>query len=442
MTSRKQAIVVGGGAGGVSAGFRLHEAGFEVRLFESSDRLAGRTATERIDGYIVDIGAGILPGTYAAVQRLVEDAGLPDLLDRMTAPTAVVRDGELHYLPLSEMVRAMLKTRLLGLRSKLLLTRVAATTLKMYRHLDFENLGRAAPYDTETLADYARRELNAELLDYLLNPVQKMMYVIPADAASVVDFFWCAKNLLNPRAYCVRGGMDQLCERIARPFDVRLRTPVLNVSESAEGVSVETQDADGGTQRHHAEVCVIATPSAVTAKIHSGLKAEQRGFLQGLDYSKLVDVHLFLKQRPAHPAVVIMVPDATDRDLCGLVLEHNKGTDRAPPGKGMIRLLLTDRWAREVWACSDEEAARRALDKAIKVLPELAGLVESTYVHRWDAVATMSRPGCYAALRDFVDGLDPRARVQLAGDFYALGSVNTAVTAGENAARRLIEQHR
>lgn len=437
----KTAIVVGGGVGGISAAFRLQQAGFAVRLFESEARLSGRTATERFDSFIVDIGAGILPGTYDAVQRLVRDAGLPQLLDRMSAPTAICRDGQLHYLPLSDMVAAMLKTRLLGWRSKLLLTRVAATTLKMYRALDFENLGRAAPYDTETLAAYARRELNAELLDYLLNPVQKMMYVIPAASASVVDFFWCAKNLLHPRAYSLRGGMDQLCMQIGRTLDVQLQTRVTQLSETGGAVEVETQSADGGTQRHRADVCVLATPSRVSAAIHAGLTPAQRSFLDGLNYSKLVDVHLFLKQRPAHTAVVVMVPDATDRDLCGLVLEHNKGVDRAPPGKGLVRLLLTDRWAREVWSLSDEDACRLALDKATKVLPELAGLVESHYVHRWDAVATMSRPGSYVELQAFVDSLDPRSRIQLAGDFYALGSVNTAVTAGERCARRLIEHY-
>ncbi len=194
-----RAIVVGGGASGISAAFRLQQAGFAVRVLESENHLGGRTATKRFGEFIVDIGAGILPGSYAALQRLMRDAGLSELLDDMSAPTAVCRDGRIHLLPLNSMIGAMLKTRLLGWRSKLLLARIAASALRMFPSLDFDNLGRAAAHDTQTLADYAQRHLNEELLEFLLNPVQKMMYVIPASTASVVDFFGVR------RTCCIRG---------------------------------------------------------------------------------------------------------------------------------------------------------------------------------------------------------------------------------------------
>ena len=51
------AIVIGAGAGGMSAAAHLVAAGRKVLLVESLDRLGGRASSEEIDGFIVNRGA-------------------------------------------------------------------------------------------------------------------------------------------------------------------------------------------------------------------------------------------------------------------------------------------------------------------------------------------------------------------------------------------------
>ncbi len=55
--SRYDAVVVGAGAGGMSAAARLIAAGKKVLLVERLDRLGGRASSEVIDGHIVNVGA-------------------------------------------------------------------------------------------------------------------------------------------------------------------------------------------------------------------------------------------------------------------------------------------------------------------------------------------------------------------------------------------------
>jgi protoporphyrinogen oxidase len=43
--------VVGAGIAGLSAALRLRQSGAEVTVFESSDRVGGRTSSETQDGY-------------------------------------------------------------------------------------------------------------------------------------------------------------------------------------------------------------------------------------------------------------------------------------------------------------------------------------------------------------------------------------------------------
>ena len=54
---RYDAVVIGAGAGGMSAAARLVAAGKKVLLTERLDRLGGRASSETIDGHIVNIGA-------------------------------------------------------------------------------------------------------------------------------------------------------------------------------------------------------------------------------------------------------------------------------------------------------------------------------------------------------------------------------------------------
>lgn len=56
-TARYDAVVIGAGAGGMSAAARLTAAGKRVLLVERMNRLGGRASSEIIDGHIVNIGA-------------------------------------------------------------------------------------------------------------------------------------------------------------------------------------------------------------------------------------------------------------------------------------------------------------------------------------------------------------------------------------------------
>lgn len=67
------AVVIGAGAGGLSAAARLVAARKKVLVVESRDRLGGRASSEMIDGFIVNIGAiaiergGVFEETFALI---------------------------------------------------------------------------------------------------------------------------------------------------------------------------------------------------------------------------------------------------------------------------------------------------------------------------------------------------------------------------------------
>jgi phytoene dehydrogenase-like protein len=69
------AIVIGAGAGGVSAAARLTEAGYRTLLIESHDRVGGRASTRDVDGFLLNTGALAIE-LDGAVAELYKDLGL------------------------------------------------------------------------------------------------------------------------------------------------------------------------------------------------------------------------------------------------------------------------------------------------------------------------------------------------------------------------------
>jgi len=94
MDSKYDVIVIGAGAGGMSAAARLVADGRKVLLLEASDRVGGRASSEQIDGFTVNIGA-IAIERGGVFEQTFESIGVP--LDiREPDPGTVFRiDGKL-----------------------------------------------------------------------------------------------------------------------------------------------------------------------------------------------------------------------------------------------------------------------------------------------------------------------------------------------------------
>src|SRR5581483_8931138 len=95
MTDEKTAIVIGAGLSGLTAAFRLQQAGVAVTVLEAAPQLAGRATTLRRDGFIIDRGADAIVGCYTRYLQLVRDLGLEASLLPVTAPVATIRRGRI-----------------------------------------------------------------------------------------------------------------------------------------------------------------------------------------------------------------------------------------------------------------------------------------------------------------------------------------------------------
>lgn len=96
--SRKKAIIIGSGIGGLSLGIRLQSMGFDTTIFEKLDAPGGRAYVRHADGFVFDMGPTVLtvPHLIEELFSLERDAAaltLPDFPESVLGPDVRVTEG-------------------------------------------------------------------------------------------------------------------------------------------------------------------------------------------------------------------------------------------------------------------------------------------------------------------------------------------------------------
>jgi oxygen-dependent protoporphyrinogen oxidase len=428
-----RAAIVGAGLAGLTAGHRLQQAGWQVEVFESTNSPGGRVQTVRRDGYAIDTGASALGSTYHSYLALTRELGLEM---RRTAPyIGIRRSGATHLLNMDKMVRSGLSTSLLSLSAKLRVPRLAfdVALAKARGRLDYTDMRKAAPLDTESARAYAIRALSAEVDSYLCEPIVRTMLIADTDKVSKVELLSGIANIFTAKILAAVGGQGRLPETLADRLKVHLQTPVTEVRRNENLVQV----SHSGTTADY-DACVVTCPLPEAAAIC----VDDRGILgpldKGLGYTQCVSVAVGTTRPPDCPAFLLMFPSVEDPDIALIFLDHNKAPDRAPAGHGLLSCLWETGASERLIDAPDEQLIEHTLATVFKVFPELRNAVEFTHVTRWRRALPFTRIGAYQDIGRLNASLDPASPVQYAADFMSAAGQNTAVEFGNRAARNLI----
>jgi oxygen-dependent protoporphyrinogen oxidase len=435
----ERAVVVGAGIAGLAAAFRLQQAGFDVTVLEADDHVGGRMATIEVDGYRIDTAASILPTTYKAMFRLIADAGLTDEIFPTCDLVGVPREGTVHRLRSGHAKSDAVKSGLISWRGKATLAKLITDIIRAGDRLSWYDLGRAADIDTETSRHYADRRLTPELLEYIVAPAVRALFLADPERLSSIEILFAVRNILGGSFFNSATGADFLPRGLARQLDVQLSARVTSVEERDGSVAITWERAGEPERTEEAAACVIALPAPHLLEIYPQLDPVRREVTGRVDYSTCVDVTLGLARPPDEPAMLFLIPRQEHPDLCSIVLDHNKAPGRAPEGKGLLTSYWHDDWGKEQWDRDDKEVVEDAIAGLDRIFPGIEGDVEMTTVSRWWNCAVMSRPGVYKDLARFSAATDDRARVQIAGDFLSATTTNASLCSGELAARRITE---
>src|SRR3954454_13870618 len=117
--------VIGSGAAGCAAAYRLSRRGHDAVVFERDAAIGGRTRSWRQDGRVVDSGAGFFTNFYPMLHALAREVGLADAIQSIPRTTALLHDGIVGALDIGS-VSSLLAYPFASARAKL---RMAAAKL-------------------------------------------------------------------------------------------------------------------------------------------------------------------------------------------------------------------------------------------------------------------------------------------------------------------------
>ncbi len=317
-TSREPVAVVGAGVAGLCCALHLERSGKSVVVLEASDRVGGRVATDRVDGFRVDRGFQVLLTAYPEVQAMLD---LSRLRLRSYAPGAMVfADGALRRIadPMRRPSDA-LRTLASGVASPLDALRILRLRRRVRRETPESLLAGPSKSALDALRDEGFSE---RLVERFFRPFFGGVLLDRElrSSSRALDYFF--RMFSTGDAALPADGMRAIPAQLAAglaPGTLRLRTPVAQVEAGAVVL--------GSGDRLRVSATVVATEAHAAAKLVPGLAVPESHPACALSFDA----------PKAPPVGDFLVLDGTgEGPVNELAVPSNVVENYAPPGRALV----------------------------------------------------------------------------------------------------------
>jgi oxygen-dependent protoporphyrinogen oxidase len=175
--SSKKIVIIGAGISGLTTGYLLNKSGFDVTILEKKNVTGGSIESIRERGYLFDRGPNSALETTPVIAQLVDELGLQNQLlyaSKAANKRYILRNGKLHPLPMNP--QGLIKSQLFSTSAKL-------------RLLAEPFIGRSKDGYYQSVAEFVKRRLGEEFLDYAINPFVAGVYAGRPEKLSVKSAF-------------------------------------------------------------------------------------------------------------------------------------------------------------------------------------------------------------------------------------------------------------
>jgi len=353
MSEQVQALVIGAGISGLTAGYALQHAGISTLVVESAARPGGVIHSGERDGYLLEWGPQSFAG-HASLTKLCTDLQILDqrLLGDPKAPRYVLIDGHLQNVPMGP---GLLASPLMG----------GGTRGAILRDI----FGKSqAPQPDESIGDFMRRKFSATLLDRLVGPFVSGVYAGDPEKLSLRAAFPILHEAEMASGSVIRGMFPVMKQRKAKRGNAPREKATLQTFQKgnetltralatalgdhltcgSEVISIAPlengHDAKSprfrvsvrsarGQQNIETERLILATPTNVAGKLLALLHAEFEAQLSPIEYAGICVVSLgYRKDDVGDPlnGFGFLVPRSSGLNVLGTVWNSSLFPGRAP----------------------------------------------------------------------------------------------------------------
>lgn len=440
--------VVGAGYAGLTAAYRLSQAGHSVVVLEARDRVGGRTWTEVIDGVTIDRGGAWIGDTHDALRALMRELGVGEYPTFFGGDTVTELKGEIH--------------RYKGTIPKGIgLVGVAATGLGIK---ELDHLARKVPvdepwrakkaleWDSMSVETWLNRNIKriSSTAKVILDTVVKMAFnCTPAEVSFLYFLFFIhttggleagipAERLEQAR---VEGGMQRMADLIAEKLgeSVLLGEPTVAITQTPSKVEVSSEDSRVTSKR-----VVVATPPSMASRIRYDpiLPHERAMLLSRFAAGPVIKINFVFDDAFWRADGLSGESSGPDTDLA-LTLDACE----AEPPPGILVGLLSSTSALAHANLDRADQRKTVLDRLVRRFGPKAANPITIVTQDWTG-QDWSRGGWLGSvgpgvMTQYGSAIRaPFGRIHWAGTETStvhMGSVDGAVSSGERVAREVVE---
>lgn len=446
--------LIGGGITGLTAAFQLRRRNIPVTVYESDSRVGGVIQSVRDQGYLAEFGPNTLLETSPKVRQLVEDLGLEGrrlYSDPAAEHRYLVRGGRPVRLPGS--AAAFIRTPLFSSRAKL--------------RLLWEPFVRRAPADREeSVAQFVKRRIGQEFLDYAINPLIAGVYAGDPARLSVQHAFPKLHALeqrygslilgqvlgaserrkraevskQNAKKFSFDEGLQVLTDTLAARLKdaVRLQTFVTGIRQDDVGWTVSS--VSGGREEAQKHAAIIYTgPAYRLPEIQFNTVHEmRRDLFSQVHYPPVVSVVLgFRRTDVAHPldGFGMLVPEKEGFNILGTLFSSSLFPNRAPAGYISLTTYVGGTRSPEL-ALLNPEHLTELVVRDLHTLLGVTGKPTFRHCFLFPKAIPQYEVG-YGRFKNLVDEMEAKAAgLFFAGNYRDGISLSDSIASAHNAAER------
>lgn len=446
----KKVAIIGAGITGLTAAFELQQRGIDCVVYEASDRVGGCIKTIKEDGFLIECGPNSLLDTHPNLGKLIDRLGLKD--HKLPANTDaqnrfIVRDGKPIALPTSP--PAFFTSKAFSTKAK----------LRLFR----EPFIKSKSNESESLADFVKRRLGQEFLDYAINPFVSGVYAgDPARLATCHAFpklyeleqkygslikgaIQGAKErkkraevaAKDARMFTLDEGLELLPKRLAEKLSgaVRLEYPIAGITQLDSG------RWDIGSEAY--SDVVLAIPAHAMTKLKTPFDL---ALMNEIYYPPVASVSLgFNVNQFTHPlnGFGMLIPKVENRFSLGALFPSSIFKGRAPDGMALLTVFVGGSQSPERATQSEETILAHVLDDLHDLLG-LDGIPDYQRFSFWPQAIPQYVVG-YEKYLDLMKKIEANhPGIHFAGHYRDGISVANSILSGLNVAERIFgatEQH-
>jgi len=416
--TNKNAVIIGAGISGLTAAYLLTSRGYDVKVLEKSERSGGTIRTEYFDGYMIEHGPNSTLETTPLIDELLKMLGILNKkipANESAKKRYILKNGKILPLPMSP--PSFISSKLFSAKAK----------LRLFK----EPFIKSKSNPSESIADFTRRRLGTEFLDYAINPFVAGVFAGDPENLNVKTAFPKLYELEQKYGSLIGGSLKSRKERKNRNEESKQSAKTISFSGGMQQLTdalflklkgrIEFDCAVSGILKNNgkytvnyrknsedialeSDIVILSVPAYAAAPLISGLDTALSGELSKVYYPPVNIIYTGFRTKDIKfnlDGFGFLIPGKENRKILGSLWTSVIFPGRAPEGSYLLTNFTGGSRSPEMADLNDEENVRIVRDE----LDSIIGLNNSpvfSKIIRWEKAIPQYGKN-YSAITDMIE---------------------------------------